>query len=175
MKKRKFALKKSCQSVSQQSHTARKQEASRVKIYYRFHPRHGEELNVLYCKRFRGEQYYIVEQLDLTYALLPVWMTQPAASCYQLHTEIHISLSALLELQNFIKVYHETSNNSVTQPLGVHDEKTSRKSKATARAISLSSSGSEGQSISANKRKGRRDIETINDRDMEAKPRRSKK
>ena len=79
-------------------------------MHYPFHPRAGEQITTLYSKKYRGEKHFVIEQPDGTYALLPAWMTQQEAGCFQLTSPPTLSLPAIRELKLILNEYHQASN-----------------------------------------------------------------
>ncbi|MDE1918455.1 MAG: hypothetical protein KGJ57_21615 [Sphingomonadales bacterium] len=49
-------------------------------VTYRFHPRFGEKVEIRRRLRYGGVEYVVVLQPDGSFASLPAWMTEPAAS-----------------------------------------------------------------------------------------------
>jgi hypothetical protein len=50
-----------------------------VRIFYPFHPRAGQMVQVEHRKRFAGEDHLVVVQPDGTLALIPAWMSEETA------------------------------------------------------------------------------------------------
>src|SRR6266702_576655 len=91
-----FASSKSC---SERRHPAREQEAE-ARITYRFHPRFGETVGVRRRLERGGAAFVVVHQLDGTFACLPAWMTDEAASRFEIGDEPRFPLDILRSLRN---------------------------------------------------------------------------
>src|SRR6516164_4535038 len=77
-------------------HTAREQEAC---ITYRFHPRFGETIRVRRRLERGGISFVVVHQLDGTFACLPAWMTDEAASRFEIGDGPRFPLDVLRSLR----------------------------------------------------------------------------
>src|SRR6202045_4477492 len=84
---------------SEGRHTAREQQAE-ARITYRFHPRFGETVGVRRRLERGGAAFLVVYQLDGTFACLPAWMTDEAASRLEVGVEPHFPLDVLRFLRN---------------------------------------------------------------------------
>src|ERR1700675_3490767 len=84
---------------SEGRHTAREQQAE-ARITYRFHPRFGEIVHVRRRLQRGGAAFLVVHQLDGTFACLPAWMTDEAASGFEISVEPHFPLDVLCSLRN---------------------------------------------------------------------------
>lgn len=84
---------------SEGRHTAREQQAE-ARITYRFHPRFGETVGVRRRLERGGAAFLVVHQLDGTFACLPAWMTDEAASRFEISVEPHFPLNVLRSLRN---------------------------------------------------------------------------
>jgi hypothetical protein len=71
------------QSRSERRHTAHEQQAE-ARITYRFHPRFGETVGVRRRLKRGGSTFVVVHQLDGSFACLPDWMTDEAASRFEI-------------------------------------------------------------------------------------------
>ena len=80
-------------------HTAREQQAE-ARITYRFHPRFGETVGVRRRLERGGAAFVVVHQLDGTFACLPVWMTDEAASRFEIGDEPRFPLDVLRSLRS---------------------------------------------------------------------------
>src|SRR6202040_145082 len=80
-------------------HTAREQQAE-ARITYRFHPRFGETVGVRRRLERGGAAFLVVHQLDGTFACLPAWMTNEAASRFEIGIEPRFPLDVLRSLRN---------------------------------------------------------------------------
>src|SRR6266849_9939978 len=67
---------------SEGRHTAHEQQAE-ARITYRFHPRFSEIVRVRRRLERGGAAFLVVHQLDGTFACLPAWMTDEAASGFE--------------------------------------------------------------------------------------------
>src|ERR1700682_6038676 len=84
---------------SEGRHTAHEQQAE-ARITYRFHPRFGEIVRVRRRLQRGGAAFLVVHQLDGTFACLPAWMTDEAASRFEISVEPHFPLDVLCSLRN---------------------------------------------------------------------------
>src|SRR6516162_5312654 len=89
----------SSKHFSERRHTAREQQAE-AHITYRFHPRFGETVGVRRRLERGGAVFLVVHQLDGTLACLPVWMTDEAASRFEIGDEPRFPLDVLRSLRN---------------------------------------------------------------------------
>src|SRR3984893_10199749 len=64
-------------------HTAREQPVE-GRITYRFHPRYSETVVITRRLERSGVQFVVIRQPDSSLACLPVWMTQEAASHFEI-------------------------------------------------------------------------------------------
>src|SRR5207248_6410968 len=87
-----------CRCRSGQRHAARYQ-GQEAAIYYPFHPGFGSRVAVVRRHPFRGVTMLVVEQPDGTMALLPEWMTTPAAAAVEIRDAPRFLLSELLALR----------------------------------------------------------------------------
>ena len=67
---------------------------------YRFHPRFGETVGVRRRLERGGAAFLVVHQLDGTFACLPAWMTDEAASRFEIGVEPRFPLDVLRSLRN---------------------------------------------------------------------------
>src|SRR5262249_36657464 len=93
------AISERCSSCSERRHTAREQQAE-AHVTYRFHPRFGETVGVRRRLERGGAAFLIVHQLDGTFACLPAWMTDEAASRFEIGGEPRFPLDVLRSLRN---------------------------------------------------------------------------
>src|SRR3981189_1867335 len=84
---------------SEGRHTAHEQQAE-ARITYRFHPRFGEIVRVRRRLQRGGAAFLVVHQLDGTFACLPAWMTDEAASGFEISVEPRFPLDVLCSLRN---------------------------------------------------------------------------
>src|SRR5579863_7782703 len=84
---------------SERRHTACEQQAE-ARITYRFHPRFGETVGVRRRLERGGVAFLVVHQLDGTFACLPAWMTDEAASRFEISVEPRFPLDVLCYLRN---------------------------------------------------------------------------
>ncbi len=89
----------SSRPCSERRHTAREQLAE-ARITYRFHPRFGEAVRVRRRLDRGGVRFVVVQQLDGTFACLPAWMTDQAASRFEISDEPGFPLDVLRSLRN---------------------------------------------------------------------------
>src|SRR5712664_620557 len=85
--------------ASEGRHTAREQQAE-ARITYRFHPRFGEIVRVRRRLQRGGAAFLVVHQLDGAFACLPAWMTEEAASRFEIGVEPRFPLDVLCSLRN---------------------------------------------------------------------------
>src|SRR5277367_889712 len=90
-----FALSKRC---SERRHTAHEQPAE-ARITYRFHPRFGEVVQIRRRLESGGIEFVVVLQPDGSFASLPAWMTEPAASRFEIGEEPHFPLHILRSMR----------------------------------------------------------------------------
>src|SRR5215470_5511714 len=84
---------------SERRHTAHEQQAE-ARITYRFHPRFGETVGVRRRLKRGGAAFVVVHQLDGTFACLPAWMTDEAASRFEIGDEPRFPLNVLRSLRS---------------------------------------------------------------------------
>src|SRR6266436_446056 len=89
----------SSRRCSEGRHTAREQQAE-ARITYRFHPRFGEIVRVRRRLERGGAAFVVVHQLDGTFACLPAWMTDEAASRFEIGDEPRFPLDILRSLRS---------------------------------------------------------------------------
>src|SRR6267378_709736 len=87
-------ISESSRHCSEGRHTAHEQQAE-ARITYRFHPRFGETVGVRRRLERGGAAFLVVQQLDGTFACLPAWMTDEAASGFEISVEPHFPLDVL--------------------------------------------------------------------------------
>src|SRR5258708_27188981 len=90
-------------------HTAHEQQAE-ARITYRFHPRFGEIVRVRRRLQRGGAAFLVVQQLDGTFACLPAWMPDEAASGFEISVEPHFPLprSGSLTFNELAEVHYES-------------------------------------------------------------------
>ena len=76
---------------SEWRHTAHEQPAE-ARISYRFHPRFGEVVQIRRQLECGGVEFVVVLQPDGSFASLPAWMTEPAASRFEIGDQPHFPL-----------------------------------------------------------------------------------
>src|SRR3977135_2898361 len=84
----------SSRRFSEWRHTAHEQPAE-ARITYRFHPRFGEVVQIRRRLESGGFEFVVVLQPDGSFASLPAWMTEPAASRFEIGAEPHFPLHIL--------------------------------------------------------------------------------
>ena len=84
---------------ARQSHSAREQRVELVRVNYPFHPRVGQEIEVLGRSMLGTDDFLIIRQPDGTRAHLPQWMTLPSAGDVPTHSPPRLLLSALRALR----------------------------------------------------------------------------
>ena len=80
---------------------ARNASVLRLRVYYPFHPYFGRELEVIY-KPNRSEGVVTVLGPHGSHRKIPVWMTEPDASDYNLSDQPYIQARALLAVRDLI-------------------------------------------------------------------------
>ena len=83
---------------SEWRHTAHEQPAE-ARITYRFHPRFGEVVQIRRRLESGGVEFVVVLQPDGSFACLPAWMTEPAASCFEIGDDPHFPLHILRSMR----------------------------------------------------------------------------
>jgi len=81
-------------AISEWRHTAHEQPAE-ARITYRYHPRFGEVVQIRRRLESGGFEFVVVLQPDGSFASLPAWMTEPAASRFEIVDEPHFPLHIL--------------------------------------------------------------------------------
>src|SRR5215813_4315101 len=75
-------ISESSRRFSEWRHTAHEQPTE-ARITYRFHPRFGEVVQIRRRLKCGGVEFVVVLQPDGSFASLPAWMTEPAASRFR--------------------------------------------------------------------------------------------
>src|ERR1700687_3455307 len=88
----------SSKHFSEWRHTAHEQPAE-ARITYRFHPRFGEVVQIRRRLESGGLEFVVVLQPDGSFATLPAWMTEPAASRFEISDEPHFPLHILRSMR----------------------------------------------------------------------------
>jgi len=83
---------------SERRHTAHEQPEE-ARITYRFHPRFGELVEIRRRLERGGCEFVVLLQPDGSYASLPAWMTEPAASRFEIGDEPHFPLHILRSIR----------------------------------------------------------------------------
>ena len=83
---------------SVRQHTTREQSAE-ARITYRFHPRFGEVVEIRRRLESGGVEFIVIFQPDGSFACLPAWMTDPAASRFGIGTEVRFPLQILRSMR----------------------------------------------------------------------------
>ena len=86
-----------CRRHSSQRHTARV-PGSEVRIWYPFHPRSGEIVQVVAQSRHGGTTHLTIVQCDGTLAKIPTWMTAERSGTAAVVRDPALSIPALLEV-----------------------------------------------------------------------------
>jgi hypothetical protein len=128
-------------------HTAHEQPAE-ARIAYRYHPRFGEVVQIRRRLECGGVEFVVVLQPDGSFASLPAWMTEPAASrfeiCYKPHFPLHILRSMRAEadaLLGFLRSESKTETADHAAPIKKPPAKPIRRGDAAREAVS----GSQGR------------------------------
>jgi hypothetical protein len=88
----------SSKHFSERRHTAYEQPTE-ARITYRFHPRFGEVVQIRRRLESAGVEFVVVLQPDGSFASLPAWMTEPAASRFEIGGEPHFPLQILRSMR----------------------------------------------------------------------------
>ena len=99
---------------SNQGHTAQ-YHAAEGRIFYRYHPRHGQSVEILKRQRFAGTEVFVVRQPDGTLTHVPCWMMQEAAAHHVLGPEPLLALANLRDLRieiDALLVFLRSDSNS---------------------------------------------------------------
>src|SRR6516164_132597 len=91
-------MSESCNCCSEGRHTAHEQPAE-ARISYRFHPRFGEVVQIRRRLECGGVEFVVVLQPDGSFASLPAWMTEPAASRFEIGDQPHFPLHILRSMR----------------------------------------------------------------------------
>ena len=91
-------MSESSRCCSATRHTAREQQGE-ARITYRFHPRFGEIVQIRRRLESGGTAFVVVHQPDGSFASLPAWMTEPAASRFEIVEAPHFPLEILRALR----------------------------------------------------------------------------
>src|SRR5262245_589471 len=83
---------------SEQRHTANEQPAE-ARIAYRYHPRFGEVVQIRRRLESGGIEFVVVLQPDGSFACLPAWLIEPAASRFGIGDEAHFPLQILRSMR----------------------------------------------------------------------------
>src|SRR5215471_20296486 len=83
---------------SEWRHTAHEQ-STEARITYRFHPRFGEVVQIRRRLECGGVEFVVVLQPDGSFASLPAWMIEPAASRFEIGGEPHFPLQILRSIR----------------------------------------------------------------------------
>ena len=86
------------QVCSKWPHSAHEQPAE-ARICYRFHPRFGEVVQIRRRLEAGGVAFVVLLQPDGSFACLPAWMTEPAASRFTIGDEPHFPLDILRSMR----------------------------------------------------------------------------
>jgi len=79
-------------------YTAHEHQAE-ARITYRFHPRFGEVVEIRRRLESGGVEFIVILQPDGSFACLPAWMTDPAASRFGIGTEVRFPLQILRSMR----------------------------------------------------------------------------
>jgi hypothetical protein len=69
------------------------------RIYYRFHPRFGDKVQIKQRLEYRGVELAVIVQPDSSLARIPAWMMHETAAQYTLSEEPHFSVDILRSLR----------------------------------------------------------------------------
>ncbi|MGH7601162.1 MAG: hypothetical protein ACREOI_32800, partial [bacterium] len=74
-----------------------------VRIHYRPHPRHGEEVEVFLSYKCSAETFYLIALFDNSRVLIPAWMTDENVCRDCVVCEVPVcSLATLRQLRQFL-------------------------------------------------------------------------
>ena len=119
-----------CRSPSNQGHTAQYHDAD-GRIFYRYHPRHGQSVEILKRQRFAGTEVFVVRQPDGTLTHVPCWMMQEAAAQHVLCPEPLLALSTLRDLRieiDALLVFLRSDSNSEKGQEDAHRDPSAKRS-----------------------------------------------
>src|SRR3954467_9515400 len=122
----------SCRRPTNQRHTA-ECPAFEIRITYPFHPRSGEMVAVVGSKRHAGVDHLVIRQSDRTLALLPVWMTEPAAASHQLVSSPRLVVERLADVRALIDALLASSRRESSRREGAGDEARTTQPKGSVR------------------------------------------
>jgi len=91
-------ISESSRRFSEWRHTAH-EHPPEARITYRFHPRFGEVVQIRRRLECGGVEFVVVLQPDGSFASLPAWMTEPAASRFEIGDEPHFPLHILRSMR----------------------------------------------------------------------------
>lgn len=132
---------------SEWRHTAREQ-AAEARITYRFLPRFGEVVQIRRRLTCGGVEFVVVLQPDSSFACLPAWMTEPAASRFEICDQPHFPLQILRAMRadadallGFLQSESKTEGAGHAAPVKKPPAKPVRRGDAACEAVS----GSQGR------------------------------
>jgi hypothetical protein len=75
-----------------------------VRVYYRFHPCAGDVIPVFGRRPNGGDPILILREGGSKSAVIPEWMTQPAAAALSIHAPPRLALDCLQALRSALDV-----------------------------------------------------------------------
>jgi hypothetical protein len=128
-------------------HTTREQPTE-ARIAYPFHPRFGEVVQIRRRLTRGGVEFVVVLQPDGSFACLPAWMTEPAASRFEICAQPHFPLQILRAMRadadallGFLQSESKTETADHAAPIKKPPVKPVRRRHAARKAVS----GSQGR------------------------------
>ena len=130
-----------CRSCSEWRHTAHEQPAE-ARIAYRFHPQFGEVVQIRRRLTRGGVEFVVVLQPDGSFACLPAWMTEPAASRFEICDQPHFPLQILRAMRaeadailGFLQSESKTETADHAAPIKKPPAKPVRRGDAACKAV----------------------------------------
>jgi len=74
----------------------------RSALIYPYHPQAGEQLPVIECRQYGGDEHYVIRSSGGGKIYLPAWMTKPEAANHELVTMPRIAIGALRALRRIL-------------------------------------------------------------------------
>ena len=113
-----------------QGHTAQYHDVD-GRIFYRYHPRHGQSVEILKRQRFAGTEVFVVRQPDGTLTHVPCWMMQEASAHHVLGSEPLLALANLRDLRieiDALLVFLQSDSNSEKGQEDAHRDPSAKRS-----------------------------------------------
>ena len=149
----------SCRFCLEWRHTAHEQPAE-ARIAYRFHPQFGEVVQIRRRLTRGGVEFVVVLQPDGSFACLPAWMTEPAASRFEICDQPHFPLQILRAMRaeadailGFLQSESKTETADHAAPIKKPPAKPVRRGDAACKAVP----GSQGRTCGPRRSSASRD------------------